>query len=253
MPPSSRPRSSRPRPRPSPLHVWKFGGASLADATAVATAARRIADYRGPLVVVASALAGITDVLLEAADHAVAGRANAAAAGGGHAAPAASPGRHQRAAAPARPGARPLAAIDASVSEFEEILAAVAILQHLSPRTRDLIVARGERLSATLLAAADHPRRPPGRLRRRARIVVTDGHHGGASPRIAADDPPGHPSCCARTWPPDGCRSCPATSAAPPMAASPRSAAAAPTSPRRCWRGRSAPRSCRCGRTSPAS
>jgi aspartokinase/homoserine dehydrogenase 1 len=168
-------------PQPSRLHVWKFGGASLADATAVATAAGRIAAYRGPLVVVASALAGITDVLLDAADHAVSGRAKAAAT-----AAATLRQRHVKVATallkagPARRAA--LAAIDASVNEFEEILAAIAILQHLSPRTRDLIVARGERLSATLLAAA---------IGRRAvyvdapELVVTDGHHGGASPLIA--------------------------------------------------------------------
>jgi len=167
------------------LHVWKFGGASLADAAAVATAAQRIADHRGPLVVVASALAGITDVLLDAADHAVAGRARPAAA-----AAATLRQRHRRVATtllPPGPGRRAaLAAIDASVGEFEEILAAIAILQHLSPRTRDLIVARGERLSATLLVAAI------GRAGRRAayvdapEVVVTDGHYGGASPQIAA-------------------------------------------------------------------
>ena len=184
MPKSPRVRPSRPRPRP-PLHVWKFGGASLADATAVATAAARIAAHRGPLVVVASALAGITDVLLDAADHAVAGRAKAAAA-----AVATLRQRHRRvAAAVVPPGAArraAVAAIDASVGEFEEILAAIAILQHLSARTRDLIVARGERLSATLLAAAI------GKAGRRAvyvdavDVVVTDGHHGGASPQIPA-------------------------------------------------------------------
>ena len=185
MPTSSRPRPARRAARATPLHVWKFGGASLADGAAVATAARRIADHKGPLVVVASALAGITDVLLEAADHAVSGRTRPAAA-----AVTTLRQRHRRVATgvlPAGPARRAaLATIDASVTEFEEILAAIAILQHLSPRTRDVIVARGERLAATLLAAAI------GRAGRRAvfvdapAIVVTDGHHGGASPLIAA-------------------------------------------------------------------
>jgi aspartokinase/homoserine dehydrogenase 1 len=185
MPTPSRPRSARRHSRRVPLHVWKFGGASLADAAAVATAARRIADHQGPLVVVASALAGITDVLLEAADHAVAGRTTPAAA-----AVTTLRQRHHRVAItvlPAGPARRAaLAAVDASVTEFENILAAIAILRHLSPRTRDLIVARGERLSATLLTAAIE------RAGRRAvyvdapAIVATDGHHGGASPIIAA-------------------------------------------------------------------
>ena len=46
----------------APLEVWKFGGASLADAKAVDHAAALIAGHPGPLVVVASALAGITDL-----------------------------------------------------------------------------------------------------------------------------------------------------------------------------------------------
>ena len=46
------------------LEIWKFGGAALADARAIQKAAERIAEHDGPLVVVASALAGVTDLLL---------------------------------------------------------------------------------------------------------------------------------------------------------------------------------------------
>ena len=74
MPTASRSRSSRPRPRSAPLEVWKFGGASLADGKAIDRAAASIAAHEGPLVVVASALAGITDLLLEGAAHAAPGR-----------------------------------------------------------------------------------------------------------------------------------------------------------------------------------
>ncbi len=56
------------------LEVWKFGGASLADGQAIARAATRIAAHDGPLVVVASALGGVTDLLLDGAQHAVEGR-----------------------------------------------------------------------------------------------------------------------------------------------------------------------------------
>jgi aspartokinase len=54
--------------------VWKFGGASLADSSAVDRAASLIAVHPGLLVVVASALAGITDLLLQGAAHAAARR-----------------------------------------------------------------------------------------------------------------------------------------------------------------------------------
>ena len=58
-----------------PLQVWKFGGASLADAPAIERAAALVTAHRGPLIVVASALAGVTDLLLDGAGHAAGGRA----------------------------------------------------------------------------------------------------------------------------------------------------------------------------------
>jgi aspartokinase len=57
---------ARPRRR-TPLEVWKFGGASLASAEQIEKAAALIAKHTGPLIIVPSALAGITDLLLEGA------------------------------------------------------------------------------------------------------------------------------------------------------------------------------------------
>jgi len=179
----SRSRGQRARRPASAPHVWKFGGASLADATAVRAAAERIAAFEGPLVVVASALAGITDLLLLGAEQAMQGDAR------GSAATAVTLWqRHQRIAETLLPrGAARRAAvaeIEASIGEYADICTAVGILGHLAPRTRDLLVARGERLSAMLLAATI------ARAGRRAwlvdapDIVMTDGHFGGASPLI---------------------------------------------------------------------
>jgi len=165
-------------------HVWKFGGASLADATAVQAAAARIAAHDGPLVIVASALAGVTDLLLLGADQAMRGDAKGSAATA-----VALWQKHRRAAeallprGPVRRAA--LADIEASIGEYADICTAVGILGHLSPRTRDLLVARGERLSALLLAGAIT------RAGRRAEVVDavemvhTDGQFGGASPLVA--------------------------------------------------------------------
>ncbi len=164
-------------------HVWKFGGASLADAAAVNAAALRIAAHDGPLVVVASALAGVTDLLLRGAEQAVEGRARESAATA-----VTLWQQHQRAAEALLPrGAARTAAvagIEASIGEYADICTAVGILGHLAPRTRDLLVARGERLAARLLTAA------VARAGRRSQfvdatdIVATDGHFGGASPLI---------------------------------------------------------------------
>src|SRR5262245_55531927 len=60
------------------LEVWKFGGASLAYAGAIRKAAALIAGHTGPLVVVASALAGVTDQLMQGAVSAAAGQPGAA-------------------------------------------------------------------------------------------------------------------------------------------------------------------------------
>lgn len=170
------------RPASAP-HVWKFGGASLADAVAVGAAAARIIAHDGPLVVVASALAGVTDLLLQGADHAVEGRPRESASTA-----VTLWQRHRRVAEGLLPrgAARraALAEIEASIGEYADICTAVGILGHLAPRTRDLLVARGERLSAMLLAAAI------ARAGRRSQyvdavdVVATDGHFGGASPLI---------------------------------------------------------------------
>src|SRR5436853_672269 len=61
------------------LEVWKFGGASLADAAAVQKAASLITRHDSSVVVVASAFAGVTDLLLDGAHASATGKPNAAA------------------------------------------------------------------------------------------------------------------------------------------------------------------------------
>ena len=74
LPAPSRMASARP-----PIHVHKFGGVSLADAGAVRHAARIVAAQRGEgsarrgTVVVVSAMAGVTDALLDMARGVAAG------------------------------------------------------------------------------------------------------------------------------------------------------------------------------------
>lgn len=179
----SRVAAARRTPASAAPHVWKFGGASLADATNVQAAAERIAAHQGPLVVVASALAGVTDLLLLGAEQAMRGEARESAATA-----VALWQKHRKVAetllprGPARRSA--LVEIEASVGEYADICTAVGILGHLAPRTRDLLVARGERLSAMLLAATIAHAGRRARLVDAPDIVATDGHYGGASPLI---------------------------------------------------------------------
>lgn len=165
------------------LEVWKFGGASLADADAIKRAAARIAAHKGPLVIVASALGGITDLLLDAAVNAAAGRLDAAEQSA-----EAFRGRHRTAARAVLKGSsalRPLLAeIDRSSTEFHELCRAVAVLRHLEARTRDAMVCRGEQLSAALLAAAITAAGRRAAFVDASQIVRTDPVHGGATPLI---------------------------------------------------------------------
>ena len=167
-----------------PLQVWKFGGASLADAPAIERAAELVTAHRGPLIVVASALAGVTDLLLDGAGHAAEGRA-----GDAHRCGDTFRHRHRATAqALLKSGANRralLARIDSAALEYEELCTAVAIIGHLDLRVRDLLVARGEQLSSVLLAAAIVKRRRRAVAIDALDIIATDDQHGGASPILA--------------------------------------------------------------------
>src|SRR5258708_14047333 len=64
--PGRKPRAAeRPAPARPRLEVWKLGGASLADASAVRRAVGLVQRHPGDLVVVVSPLKGVTDGLLE--------------------------------------------------------------------------------------------------------------------------------------------------------------------------------------------
>jgi len=163
------------------LEVWKFGGASLADGQAIGRAATRIAAHQGPLVVVASALGGVTDLLLAGATHAVEGRADEATR------IARTVRDRHHAAARAVLGRGPalrhlLASIDASVAEYRDLCRAVGVLRHLAPRTRDALVSRGEQLSAAIVAAAIAAARRPAMFVDALDVIRTDDVHGGAAP-----------------------------------------------------------------------
>jgi aspartokinase/homoserine dehydrogenase 1 len=167
----------------APLEVWKFGGASLASPEAILKAARLAAAHHGPLVVVPSAFAGVTDLLLEGASHAIAGRGQES----GRIA-AAFLRRHRevvRALLPEGEARRKLLAqVDAAAREYRDLCAATSLLGDLAPRVTDRLVSRGERMSARILTAA------LARAGRRAvyvdalDVIRTDEHHGSAAPGL---------------------------------------------------------------------
>jgi aspartokinase/homoserine dehydrogenase 1 len=185
MPPAPRSRSSR---APLRAQVYKFGGASLADAAAMRQAIAIVgAAPGGRLVTVVSALAGVTDQLLEMAARAVAGDEAGV--------DAAVAGLRRRHLAVARGIVREAAARRALVARltagFDELQAlghGVATLRELTPRTRDLLVARGEQFSALLMVAGLLAQGLRAEYVEAGEVIRTDGVFGGAFPDLPATD-----------------------------------------------------------------
>ena len=170
--------------RSASLEIWKFGGASLADAAAVERATKLIRGHRGPLVVVVSAMAGVTDILL--------GGARAAAQGdtrsGLNAADVFE--RKNRAVVEALlQGAarkRTLALVQSMSDEYRDLIRAVVALRDVPARASDTLVSRGERVATAIVAAALAASGRPAVAAEALDFVVTDAHHGNATPDVAA-------------------------------------------------------------------
>jgi bifunctional aspartokinase / homoserine dehydrogenase 1 len=176
----SGPRSSAP-----PLAVWKFGGASLADAAGMLRVAALVESAPGALVVVASALHGITDLLLDGARRSADGEA---AAGARTAARFLE--RHRAVIRELVQEPRALhdllLLIDTAAREYRDLCRAVVSLRDLAPRTLDLMLARGERASSAILAAVLAQSGRRSQYLDATEFMVTDGRYGQATPDFAA-------------------------------------------------------------------
>lgn len=144
------PAADAPAPPPAAVRcrAHKFGGSSLADAGRIAHVARLLQDAPEPAqVVVASAMAGVTDALIALAD---------AARSGGEWAPAleALHARHRATADTLLGPGHPLHAwLDAQFAELGELLRAVGLLREPGRAALERIHGLGEVLSSRLLQA----------------------------------------------------------------------------------------------------
>jgi len=168
--------------------VHKFGGASLADSTAVRHAVEIIRRHRKePTVVVVSAMAGTTDALLGVAQQAGAGESRTVAS-----LIARLRSRHAEAARALLPSGRARADLLAYVgdvfAELEALAEGLRLLRELTPRTTDCLISRGERLSARLMAAALEAAGVKARYVDALDLVHTDGAFGQAAPDFARTD-----------------------------------------------------------------
>ncbi|HVH11075.1 MAG TPA: lysine-sensitive aspartokinase 3 [Gemmatimonadales bacterium] len=161
--------------------ILKFGGTSLADADAVARVPAIVRAHGGPRpVMVVSALAGATDLLLAAADAAARG------------APDERAGdldalfeRHREIAGRLVSGERLRAFLDELDRVQPELAALLDRLSReppLRPALRDEIASYGERLSSSLLSSTLTEAGLAARWVDARHCLITDGTHGRATP-----------------------------------------------------------------------
>jgi bifunctional aspartokinase / homoserine dehydrogenase 1 len=167
------------------LQVMKFGGTSVGDASCIARTAKIVADAAKECrcVVVVSAMAGVTNRLVEAAKQARSGNAAEAAAIFD-----ALRQQHETALAALLSNDAARTHIHQKMGEvFAEghrLCEGTALLLELTPRTLDAVSSLGERLSAPLVAAATKEAGAASEAIKATELIVTDAFHGGAEPQM---------------------------------------------------------------------
>lgn len=135
--------------RQSHPEVYKFGGVAVGDAAAIRTAAGHVRRAAPNVAVVVSAMSGVTDLLLDAAQAALRGdktRWEAAAAE--------FETKHAAVIDELLDSGKELKKLIADwAQEMRSMCESIAVLRELTPRAQDALVARGERAIAHILTA----------------------------------------------------------------------------------------------------
>jgi aspartate kinase len=166
------------------LIVMKFGGTSVGSVAAlqqVVNIVRKGKEQGNQVVVVVSAMSGVTDLLLSGARRAEAGDITT------------SDGAHQEILtkhtqvleeflAGSELHASALAEINALLDEFDALSHSISVLGELTPRALDVIAGMGERMSVRQVAAVLDHRGIPARAVDATQLIVTDDQYGAASP-----------------------------------------------------------------------
>jgi bifunctional aspartokinase / homoserine dehydrogenase 1 len=170
----------------SSLCVMKFGGTSVGDASCIRRAAAivKAAAASRPVLVVVSAMSGVTNRLIEGARQAEAGEEQKL-----QGLIDALREQHQAAAnglvADAGNRKEIVAACASVLEELNRLLHGTALLRELTPRALDAVSGIGERLSAPLVAGAIAALGLRSEPVSASEIIVTDAHHGRAEPLMA--------------------------------------------------------------------
>ena len=166
-----------------PIQVMKFGGTSVGDAGRIRNAAAIAAEasIERAVVVVVSAMSGVTNLLIAAAGRAATGDEAAA-----EALTRALQEKHHEAVgkliSDIENRRQLLSEIDALIERAANYCRGCALLGELSPRALDVIAGTGERLTARMAAAVLREMGLRGLAFDATDLIVTDDVHGGARP-----------------------------------------------------------------------
>lgn len=165
-----------------PLMVFKFGGTSVGNAERMQRVAGLVAEHaqRADLVVVVSAMSGVTDMLIRAATEASRGdrehwksvRQELAR-------------RHRDVAdqfLSAAEQATVLPRLAEGVGNFENLCSGFSLVREITPRAMDTLSSLGEVMSATLVAAILRSSNVPAEAVDATELIVTDDNFGNANP-----------------------------------------------------------------------
>jgi aspartate kinase len=167
------------------LQVMKFGGTSVGDAVCIARTAQIIA--RGArekaCVAVVSAMSGVTNRLIEAANKAQSGNVQESVDAieglrAQHEAVLLNLTQNEAERCQLRKK------IDTVLAEGRRLCEGTALLRELTPRTLDAISSLGERLSAPLVSMSVRELGLPSEAIEATELIVTDAFHGGAEPQM---------------------------------------------------------------------
>ena len=163
--------------------VMKFGGTSVADASAMSQVCRIVGNAVGggaPAVVVVSAMSGVTDALLAACLAARDGDIRT-----GENAVSGLRSRHWTAVRELfqhEGEAQLLAELAHEIDDVRAVLTSVGVLHELTARGADRVAAAGELMSSRILAALLNRNGIRAHWIDPRRTIVTDATFGGASP-----------------------------------------------------------------------
>ena len=166
------------------MRVLKFGGTSVGSADAFSQVAKIVArahEQDSQVVVVTSAMSGVTDMLINAAKAAAAGDRRPY-----REARDTLMAKHQMVAGQLIPDGVERAALgqlfESRLASFERLCRSVEVLGELTARGLDVISGTGERLAAPLLAAVLRASGVPAEWLDAAELIVTDNQFGNAEP-----------------------------------------------------------------------